>query len=410
MYARPEQVGTFMRCPDCHSENEVPAPKAAAVKTQKPVSLDEGTDFVLSEPTQRPAYKSMVEPRGEYSGLKYLDTSAAPARPAERSPLRAPSTETTMTFSGAPPTDEDEDGEEIVVSAPVERIDVKQIVALPPPDDPDEDNQYRGRFRDDEWGFAADPRQKDAWKKSPFYYGILGFLFYPQTLYRLVLYSLVMTVDVAAFLGAIYCAQSDSPLLFAALGLTVSSSVLSAFMVGGASPCLYAIAQDTANGLDAVENWPDWNIAEWLLQALNIPAAAFLAALPGALVATGCFALGPEGMLFAPFPILFSELMFFPIIFGSMLAEGSLMPVSGRSSGRCSAGATAGSCFIARRSCSGRAVGVGGADRAGDSTGHDPRTPVAAVLWVASLIMYFRLLGRLLWYVQNYRRERDRPE
>jgi hypothetical protein len=36
--------------------------------------------------------------------------------------------------------------------------------------------------------------------------------------------------------------------------------------------------------------------------------------------------------------------------------------------------------------------------------------PFAAVLWVTSLTLYFRLVGRLLWYVQNYRRERDKPE
>jgi hypothetical protein len=415
MYARPEQVGTLMRCPDCHTENLVPAPKAAAATTPKPVSLDEGMDFVLSAPAQRPAYKPMVEPRGEYADLKFLDPSAPP-RPAERPPdrpqqPRAALTETTMTFSGTPPADDDEDGEEITISAPVERIDVKQVVKLPEPDDPDDDNQYRGQFRDDEWGFAADPHHREAWKKSPFYYGILGFLFYPQTLYRLVLYALVMTVDVAMFLGAIYCAQSDSPLLMAALFLTVSSSVLTAFMVGGASPCLLAIAQDTANGYDAVEHWPDWNIAEWLFQALIIPAAAFLAALPGSLLASGCFALGKEGMLFAPFPILFSELMFFPIIFGSMLAEGSLMPVSGAILGSMQRRGDGWLLFY----CASVLLGIVLAAsialiELGIQMGTILVAPFAAMLWVASLILYFRLLGRLLWYAQNYRRERDKPE
>jgi len=411
MYARPEQVGTLMRCPDCHTENEVPAPKAAAVKTQAPVALDDGTDFVLSAPPQRPAYKPMVEPRGDYAELKFLDTSASP-RPPDRPPQpRAALTETTMTISGAPAVDEDDDGEEVVVSAPVERIDLKQVVALPEPDDPDEDNQYRGRFRDDEWGFAADPHHKEAWKKSPFYYGILGFLFYPHTLYRLLLYSLVMTVDVGMFLGAIYCAQSDTPLLYAALGLIVSSGVLSAFMVAGASPCLAAIAQDTANGHDAVENWPDWNIAEWLLQALMIPWAAFLASLPGSLVASGCFALGREGMLFAPFPILFSELMFFPVLFGSMLAEGSFMPVSGAILGSMSRRGDGWLLFY----CASVLLGIMLAGsialiELGIQVGTILVAPFAAVLWVSSLILYFRLLGRLLWYVQNYRRERDKPE
>lgn len=415
MYARPEQVGTKMRCPDCHTENEVPAPKTAApAAASKPAALDDQADFVLSAPPQRPAYKPIVEPRGEYAELKFLDPSAPPRQPdhpPERPPQpRAVVTETTLTYSGTPPADDD-DGEEIIVSAPVERIDVKEIVKLPEPDDPDEDNQYRGTFRDDEWGFAADPHHKEAWKKSPFYYGILGFLFYPQTLFRVVLYSFVMTVDVAMFLGAIYCAQSDSPLLFAALGLTVSSSVLSAFMVAGASPCLLAIAQDTANGYDAVEHWPDWNFAEWLFQALIIPSAAFLAALPGSLLASGCFALGREGALFAPFPILFSELVLFPVIFGSMLAEGSLMPVSGAILGSMQRRGDGWLLFY----CASVLLGIVLAAsialmELGIQVGTVLVAPFAAVLWVTSLTLYFRLVGRLLWYVQNYRRERDKPE
>ena len=416
MYARPEQVGTLMRCPDCHTENLVPAPKAAAVKTPQPVSLDEGTDFVLSAPAQRPAYKPMVEPRGEYAELKFLDPSAPP-RPAERPPdrpqqPRAALTETTMTFSGTRPADDDEEGEEITISAPVERIDLKQVVKLPEPDDPDEDNQYRGTFRDDEWGFPANPNEKEAWKKSPFYYGILGFLFYPQTLFRLVFYSLVMSLDLALLLGAVYCAQQgETPLLFAAVGLTVASAGLSTAMVGGAFPCLMAITQDTANGCDAVENWPDWNIAEWLLSSMTVPAAAFLAALPGAVVASAFISMGKEALLVAPFPILLSELMFFPIVFGSMLAEASLMPVSGAILKSMQQRGDGWLLFYLASILLGIVLTASIAlIELGIQLGTLLVAPFAAVLWVASLILYFRLLGRLLWYAQNYRRERDKPE
>ncbi len=409
MYARPEQVGTKVRCPDCHSENEVLATQTPVAKTVSPPSLDAEGDFTLSEPGDRPAYRPMVEPRGDYEALAHLDRTAPPRRPDEQPQPRAISTDMTMTLSQA--AMDDDDGEEIIVSAPVERIDVKETVKLPPPDDPDEDNQYRGRFRDEEWGFIGNPHGKDAWKKSPFYFGILGFLFYPQTLMRLVLYSFFLTIDLTLFLAAIFFARDVTPLLYAALALTVSSSILSVFILGGALPCLVAITQDTANGSDAVESWPDWNIAEWLFQALTIPAAAFLAALPGSIITSGLFALGRNGILLSPYPLLLSELIFFPIIFGSMLAENSLMPVSGAILRSMQQRGDGWMLFYGMSVLLGMMLA---ASMALVEVGVQLHTvliaPFAAVLWVLAIILYFRLLGRLLWYVQNYRRERDRPQ
>ena len=409
MYARPEQIGEKVRCPDCHTMNEVTAPKAPAESPRKRPA-EPGDDFALSDPGQRPAYRPMVEARGEYAALKHLDPSAPPRR--EGAPPTQPrhvSTEMTMTMSQA--ALDDDDGPEVVLSAPVERIDVKELVQLPEPDDPDEDNQFRGRFRDEEWGFMADPRQKDAWKKSPFYYGIVSFPFYRETAIRLILYSFFLTINLALFLAAIYCARDTSPLLFAALGLTVASSVLSVLILGGALPCLVAIAQDTANGNDEVASWPDWNISEWLLTAMMIPFAAFLAALPGSLVSGGLFAMGRPGLLLSPYPMLISELILFPIFFGSMLAEGSFLPVSGAifsSFQRKGEGWMLFYCIsmllgiVLAASMAMVELGV----QLGPPQGLFV-APFAAVLWVLGIILYFRVLGRLLWYAQNYHRERQ---
>jgi hypothetical protein len=411
MYAKPELVGTKVRCPDCHTENIVPEPRAPAARSRPAATQNPDDDFALSDPGQRPAYRPFVEPRGEYAALKYLDPSAPPRREGEppQQP-RARSTDVTMTLSPTA-TDEDDDGQEVVLSAPVERIDVKEVVKLPEPDDPDEDNQYRGTFRDEEWGFVASPSDKDAWKKSPFYYGILSFPFYPQTALRLVLYSFLLSVDLALFLGAILLSHGMTPMLYAALGITVMSSVWSVLMLGGALPTLVAITQDTANGNDAVESWPDWNVAEWLMQALLIPAAAFLAALPGTIISSGLLTLGSNGILLSPYPLLLSELIFFPIFFGSMLAEGSFMPVSGAILKSLTRRGEGWLLFYLASMMLGIILA---ASMALFELGVQLRTilvaPFSAVLWVLGMILYFRLLGRLLWYVQNYRRERDRPD
>ena len=422
MYAKPEQVGTRVRCPDCHSENLIDAPQPAAAPARSGPSLEDGGDFALGEVTQRPGYRPMVDPRGDYAAIKYLDTSArprreheppqrdeAPPRPERGQPQRV-MTEMTMTMSPAAQRAAEEE-EEIPLSEPVERIEVRQIVSLPPPDDPEEDNQFKGRFRDEEWGFVADPNEKDAWKRSPFYYGILGFLFYPQVLYRLIFYSFVLSVDIAMFVGAILFSHGETPLLFAALGLTVSSSILSALMVGGALPCLVAITQDTANGSDAVVNWPDWNIADWLLQALMIPAAAALAGVPGGIAATFLIAMGQAGVFYAPFPILMSELMFFPVVFGSMLAENSFLPLSRPILASMTRKGDGWLLFYVASILLGMLMA---GSLALIEVGVQAQTvivaPFAALLWVTATILYFRLLGRLLWYVQNYRRQRDKPE
>lgn len=411
MYAKPEQVGTRIRCPDCHSDNEVFALPVKAVKAAAPVSLDHGADFTLAEPSERPAYRPLVEPRGEAAAPHHVHAATTPARPTSSPQPRAVSTEMTMTLP-ATRADEEDDDEEIVISPPVERIDVKQVVKLPPPDDPNEDNQYRGRFRDDEWGFVADPKEKEAWKKSPFYFGILGFLFYPQTLYRWIFYSVVMTVDLMLLLAAAYYAQQgETATLIAAVFLTVSGAALSTFMVGGAFPCLKAIAQDTANGYDQVESWPDWNIAEWLISAMTVPAAAFLASLPGAVVAMGFISIGREALLLVPFAVLGSELLFFPIIFGSMLAEGSFMPVSGTIFQSMQKRGDGWLLFYMGSILLGMLLTAAvSLVELGIQSGTVLVAPFAAVLWVGGIILYFRLLGRLLWYVQNYRRQRDLPE
>ena len=424
MYAKAEQRGTKIRCPDCHSDNEVALESVPTAKRPSPVVLSDEDPFTLSQPVERPGYKPTVEPTGEYLGLADLDTKAPPrpqAKPAPAVPvtewpsLAVAPAETAREQPAAPVYIDDEDDDaEIAISQPVERIDYKRVVTLPPPDEIDEDDMHQGRFHDEEWGFAANPNDKEAWKKSPFLFGILGFLVYGQTLYRFLLYSFLLSLDLLVILGAVYCSTGISPLLLGALGLSLAAGGLSVAVLGGSLPCLAAIAQDTANGYDAVENWPDWNIAEWLMQALSVAFAAFLAGMPGGIVASACLTMGEEGVLLAPIPVLISELMFYPIVFGSILAEGSLAPVSAtifKSFQKRGDGwlmfylwtILLGIVFTAAICLFGLGI------RLRPAPVGLLVAPFAAILWVGAMILYFRLLGRLLWFVQNWRPRRDRP-
>ena len=109
----------------------------------------------------------------------------------------------------------------------------------------------------------------------------------------------------------------------------------------------------------------------------------------------------------SPYPVLVSELIFFPIFFGSMLAEGSFMPVSGAILSSFQRKGEGWLLFY----CLSMLLGIVlAASMALVELGVQLRTvlvaPFAAVLWVLGIILYFRVLGRMLWYVQNYRRER----
>ena len=53
----------------------------------------------------------------------------------------------------------------------------------------------------------------------------------------------------------------------------LTAAILGFLVLISFSPCLLAIATDTANGEDRVQSWPDWNVTEWILPALYIPIA-----------------------------------------------------------------------------------------------------------------------------------------
>jgi hypothetical protein len=418
----------------------VVAPRAP-VKKPSPVSLDQAPEFALSDPGQRPGYKPIVEPRGEYAALKYLDTSAPPRSatsgaaaappPAPAAPERttgdakgagaradvtlelaplAPATPAPGAaepaalhpphppLPSAPtgPSDEDEVGD-LLLAPPVERLEIKPV--LPPPPLPPEgvEDDVRRPFRDEEWGFAGNLHGTEAWKRNPFLVGTLSFPFYPQTLLRLVIYSVFTTIALLLLIaGATYI--KVVPLGGAMILLSFCGNMV--MLMGGSSICLLRIAEETANGNDAIE-WPDWNINEWLMQALMIPMAVVLSGVPGAAVGSGLYAIGADYA--APYPLLVSILAFFPIIFGSMLAEGSMAaPVSAdvlksmqkRGDGWLLFYLGSIVLFIPLALAT-TLIQVG--------VSHEQYivAPFSAVLLVGTLIVYFRLIGRLLWYTQN---------
>jgi phage FluMu protein Com len=418
MYAPVEQIGQQIKCPDCHTVNLIKAPKgfegtsassSARPPPKPPIpSQDAGDDIQLGEAAERPAYRPMVEPRGEYRVLKALDPAvraagwsdpdlATPGQPAaKQGAAKGSAAKATVTLE---PEGHEVD-EEFRISEPVERVELpREPIKLPKPD-PDE-SLYDGRYDDDLFGEGLDPRQPEAWKRSPFVLGIVGFLFLPNTLARWLLFSLWLAGAMAMGNKAVaYSTNAQQPqeqlfAIFCAMGFAVMFGLwLAPFCTG-----FLAVVQDTANGSNDVETWPDWNIVEWFYPMVFVPFAALLSGLPGAFVTAGLLGSGLDprvASLMAAAPLMLSWIALFPIVMYSMLAEASVLAPVSPHTWRSWKVASEG--WIVFYMASILIALVGTVAGSFMLSSYLVLSAIGALGTVTCMLLYARLLGRLLWY------------
>jgi hypothetical protein len=416
MHAAPERIGQTMQCPDCHTVNEIKPPKKPPKK--RGPTLDGSTDYKLEVAAQRPAYRPVVAPRGDYEELAEFDPAQRPpgwSRPEGRSAAPSQSVSSQpATFQPAPSTAteeaealpqddyDDDDGEEIRVSAPVERLEIKpEIKPLPPPD-PD-DYMYDGKYDDGLIGDWADRKKGAHWKKAPLMIGIIGFLFYPEALLRLVLYSIGLGAMINLGWVTAAWAQSDDP------SYKVLSMLLTVLTAGGLgvlatsfAAVLYTVVLDTANGNDKIEGWPDWSIFDWIANAIYFPAAAFVAGLPGSVFTIAMLSIGLDpiyGAYAVVAPLMLSWVVLFPLVLYSMLAEGTIAAPFSAATVKSLKEASDGWVFFYMYSF---VMGlVGGAALAFTGSNYVLFRIMGAAGVVAMMLIYCRVLGRLMWYASE---------
>jgi DNA-directed RNA polymerase subunit M/transcription elongation factor TFIIS len=410
LYAAIEKIGETIRCPDCHTVNEIVGPKEAAPKKDQGPTLDGAEDFGLSDPGKRPAYRPLVQPRGEYAVLGALDPAHVD-HGWTLPPGMAPPGKARGTRPPADPEARAETGDdEIRLEAPAERVQLAPPPAPTLPDEPPDPEEalHDGRYDDNLIGDNVDGRQPDAWKKAPFVFGLLEFLVYPSTLMRLCAYAvgLGLLVNVGQF--TIEAAMAEGA------GMLAAPIILPVFIFCAAvwtfpfCAAWLAIVQGTANGEKEVNAWPDWNMAEWIGSALYVPVALFLTGLPGILIAAVMAAGGAEfqshGAWLAA-PILFSWLLFFPPAIYSMLAEVSILAVVSPAMWRSLETAKDGWMLFYIYS-----FGIllfGGLAAAVAIVGHPVVAAIGAVGLVVLAFLYARLLGRLMWYASAEEARRE---
>jgi len=411
MYAPLEKIGQTIKCPDCHTDNEILGPKKPPPAKKPGPTLDDTPDFGLGEPGERPAYRPIVAPRGDYAELAEFDPSQRP--PGWSRPERRARAEAAETAAPTATAEEEEEQEEIIVSAPVERIELKpEIKPLPPPDP--QDSLYDGKYDDGLIGDWDDRKKPDAWKRAPLTIGILSFPFQLNNLVRVILYSIGLAIVANVLRATIEWARSDDPsaLVGAIFGCMVTAVGMGC-LVASFAAVLLAIVQDTANGADEVSSYPDWNVGEWLVTSMYFPAAAFLAGLPGSFFTTALlgFGLDPRyGAFAAVAPLVLSWIVLFPLVLYSMLAEASILAPYSAATYKSLQEVSEGWVFFYMYAA---LLGMlGGTALAFLASPTLLFSSIGSIGVVLVAVLYCRILGRLMWYASEKmaRLERERAE
>jgi hypothetical protein len=426
MHVKQSLAGTTIRCPDCTTENVVKQPVAAKPAAKGP-SLDDAVEFELDEVTERPKYRPLVQPRGQDEILGELGnintqatslegslpkTSGGPA-PVATSPATtpAPASAAKTTAVQARPSaaqrandgdNDEENDDDFQLAETFERPAHKPL--LPEWNESLEKEAAEARKRaaydrdsygDELWNQKIDPNDPNAWKKSPFLVGVVTFLFHMDAIPALAFQSIAAAGLLLLAQLVVGLSQGRASQLWAILLIPPLALFAAGFALSFGACCL-AIAQDTANGMKHVANWPGWNF-DWIGDAFTVAAAGFVASLPG--VVLGSLSVYTTGQgLMLPLLMLCSGLAFFPIVLFSMLAEGTISaPVSRVVLSSFSRAGDGWMLFYMESFV----IGLVAAIAISITPLHFIGAVVAAVVLVALAFIYFRLLGRLMWYCEQ---------
>jgi DNA-directed RNA polymerase subunit RPC12/RpoP len=352
LYARPEQIGQEVICPDCHSKTLVKPPKPPP-KPADPIDVDD-EGFRLSELVDRlPAvYGSATNVRGDG---KSAPSSAASSGTAE--PAVAWKTGGRMDLVG-------EQARQAMAKAQAEADEVERV--------------------------------KPRLPERPFFTGLTSFMFDSDAVLRWLMLTLLLHATTTLLAWIVELSGGPSIAQVGALGMTVAASFFALVFTVTAAACCLAILQDTSNGGDKIENWPGMQFTDWMMDVFYVVNALLAAALPGLFLGGAWMCLG--GKVWSAFcGGAISAIALFPVFLTSMVAEGSTFSVASpavwgtlRTESRLwgkfyllSAGLGIGLLLLA-----GIIADCGFLLRC-----------LCSALAVIAIMIYFRLLGRLAWTI-----------
>lgn len=419
LYAQLDQIGSTIKCHDCHSENLVKPPRPEDVqKAYDGPTLDDAEDFALSPTFERPNFEAIEIPRppDEADGNEFSNkpqpvkptpsTSAPPAKPGADGAMVD-----LFSLHGAPPA-----GNAATTSpatAPANSASFKPPPTSPPsphsnpptplppigsiPSKPPRIRMHADSYGDELWSPPTDT-SRPTFERGPFVVGIVEFLLYPGTLVRWLTLVALASVPIAVLeMTAATVGQFGSLFSGSALVLLFFAAVLGIPWLAVFGAHAMAIVADTGRGRDAIEEWPMGGFVP-RGNPLYLPISFVAGMLPGLLVFALYYLSREEASIRGPLMLLVSAMLFTPLAWLPMLLEKSLQgPLYSQTfwqSFRFSGDGWFVFYFETLLLCLFAAGGM-----SLWSYGSVILAPLSALLLVTPLILYFRLVGRMLWYI-----------
>lgn len=364
----PDQLGKALECPDCGTRFPVARPKAAAPPPPDP-----------------------LDAIGEEYGLAPAP-EVAPRKPA--------------VFDDEIPLEFEQHGSPSLAGrAGEERRSAEDLREL------DEEWKNLNQQLRDGGGWqptpgavvaGRGPRKPAKQERVSFVGGVVNFPFYRGCLIHWLAMTLglmfVVVPPVFAYAWAIQQQNPEWTWVIVAGILAGFAGLLWSLM--SSSTCL-AILQDTAEGCDDIENWPEGQLTEWLYDTIYIATALILSVALGAgllrLLELAGVAWWPRGLAVA----IGVGFLAFPFLLMSMLEAGSpLIPFSVPITR--SLGTVWWAWFLFYFEATLLVAVTAGLGAAVVIPTHYWGTPAALVLVPAMLMIYFRLLGRLVWCCSHH--------
>jgi len=428
MYATPQEVGEEMECPDCGTRTKVspPLPPPAA-SPPLPASSPEDEEYSIYQgegqppPNHREVHQTYIpvvcgvcrtrmlatlDQVGQEIICPDCDTPAVvppPATPTPRvsvgpSDYGAPYAIGLWNWwetAAAPPDTAsaemqllEEPAEEYAVSAPQPTLDLKP--ALFPESEsaavetPGEDEPRTLRSIEEE--------EPEEVPRRPFLTGVFSFPFYSGSLiYWIVLW--IGAAGIAVCVREAYLLTQSSELGWAlSILLIVLSGLFGLLWMMFASAVGMAIVQDTSDGCDRIVNWPQGTVFEWFPEFLVVVNSLSLSLIAGLGLGTIFGVDAPQ----AGFPPAIAGFVLFPLFLVSMLEGNSpWKPFSWPIWRSVFSVGWAWGLFYLETGLIGLVVVVPAARLAAM---HPLIALPAVAALVTALMIYFRLLGRLVWY------------
>ena len=385
LYGRPSQIGQMLRCPDCETLNLVPEP----VERAKPrLPLDQGDDYQLAPAEDRPPPVTTLE--------------ASP--PSSEEPVRF----SCIYCNALLYADADQTGQVIECpdcqakvkipqrrkSAPKPRVSVDPNVRFdmsPVAEREPEATIAEGLMTAAHEKVIEKEKDKPNPPKRPFGPDIYLFPFTPMVLaFGVILCGMMALVS---HLAGMAIASSGLGmviglvLMVLSIMITAATGVLAAVI--GTNIVTWA-----ALGYRQIVEWPAFEIFEWLRRALFLFNSLAVSSAPGALVAY-CL---PGGLWRAIFPVA-STFVLFPIVLLSMVSEESpFVPFSRfiwASLSRVKSG------WMALYGHAAILLAMVGLPVLLELTVSEQWTYVSIVVGVYAMLVYFRVLGRLAYVIDE---------